>query len=177
VNESVARNRLIDLHQAVADRVNDLVDALPGELACRRGCADCCQDGLTVFTVEADLIRHHYRALLAHGIPHAPGACAFLGAEGECRIYPQRPYVCRTQGLPLRWQDEDDYGQTVELRDICPLNEDPLGVPVLALAAEQCWSLGAFEGALASLQAEAQGSFALKRESLRGLFKADGKSV
>ena len=31
------------------------------------------------------------------------GACAFLDGEGGCRVYPDRPYVCRTQGLPLRW--------------------------------------------------------------------------
>ncbi|MFH1568638.1 MAG: YkgJ family cysteine cluster protein, partial [Gemmatimonadota bacterium] len=94
------------------------------------------------------------------------GACAFLDAEGACRIYPQRPYVCRTQGLPLRWLDEVD-GATVELRDICPLNEE--GVPIEELDAAACWTIGPAEGALAEFQARADGGQG-RRVALRGLF-------
>ena len=91
-------------------------------LRARRG------DQITVFEVEAEVIRRHHADLLAEGEPHAEGACAFLDGEGACRIYEHRPYVCRTQGLPLRWLEELD-GETVELRDICPLNDedDPIG--------------------------------------------------
>jgi len=40
--------------------------------------------------------------------------CPALGSEGECRIYEDRPLVCRTFGLPLR--DEDRYlGEECEL--------------------------------------------------------------
>ena len=34
-------------------------------LRCRRGCHDCCIDGLTVFEVEADAIRDAFPELLA----------------------------------------------------------------------------------------------------------------
>jgi hypothetical protein len=170
VTEAEARQRLEILHQEVEDQVAVVTAALPGPLACRRGCDDCCVDDLTVFGVEADLIRYHYADLLASAAPRAVGACAFLDSTGACRVYDHRPYVCRTQGLPLSWQDVDADGAEVQMRDICPLNEEPLGLPLPELKPAQCWALGAFEGRLASLQAEAQNSFELQRESLRGLF-------
>ena len=163
-----ARERLGRLHAAVDAAAAGLVSALPGVLACGRGCAACCVDDLTVFPVEAELIRHHHAELLDRAEPRAPGGCAFLAGNDTCRIYAHRPYVCRTQGLPLRW-DGDDGG---EGRDICPLNVDPLGVPLGGLKADQCWELGPWEGRLASLAAERQGSFELRRVSLRGLFAA-----
>ena len=128
-------------------------------LTCRRGCAACCIDDLAVAAVEAENIGAHHRQLLQHGIPHAPGMCAFLDGEGACRIYAHRPYVCRSQGLPLRWTDQDDAGRTVELRDICPLNET--GPPIETLPAESCWSIGWAEGALAQLQSCVDGRDAL----------------
>ena len=138
-----------------------------GRLRCRRGCASCCVDGLTVFAVEAEAIRRHHADLLAGGTPHPPGACAMLDAEGGCRVYDHRPYVCRTQGLPLRWIGETDDGSLVELRDICPLN-DP-GPPIETLPADSCWPLGPVEGRLADLQRSADGG-AMTRIPLRDLF-------
>ena len=167
---AAARRRLTALHREVDDRAARLIAALPGPLVCQRGCVDCCIDDLTVFSLEADLIRHHHQALLASATAHPVGACAFLGADGGCRIYRQRPYVCRTQGLPLRWQAENEAGQVVEMRDICPLNEPALDSTLVELAPQHCWQLGEFEGRLASLAAEAQGEFVAVRESLRGLF-------
>ena len=134
-------------------------------LHCRRGCSDCCVDDLTVFDVEADLIRLHHAELLATGVPHADGACAFLDPEGACAAYEHRPYVCRTQGLPLRWMEERD-GHDVELRDICPLNEE--GRPVETLPADECWTLGPIEERLARAQLEASSS--PRRTRLRDLF-------
>lgn len=138
-----------------------------GRLRCRRGCADCCVDGLTVFAVEAELIRRRHAILLVAGSPHAEGACAFLDEEGACRIYADRPYVCRTQGLPLRWIVEDDDGPAGEMRDICPLNEE--GPPVETLPEETCWTIGPFEARLAALQAELTPG-APARIALRTLF-------
>lgn len=172
-----ARERLTRLQAEVTARAEALVSSLPGKLVCQRGCADCCLDELTVFTLEADLIRFHHADLLANGTPHPEGACAFLGPDGACRVYDQRPYVCRTQGLPLRWLVTDRHDEVVELRDICPLNEEPLGVPVQELDRGKCWTLGEVEEVLASLQAEAQGSFELRREPLRGLFACGGQST
>ena len=176
--------------RAMTDEVEKLhaeVDRLAGELAaahgarlnCRLGCSACCVDGVTVFEVEAERIRRGHAGLLAEGSPHAPGACAFLDAEGACRVYDERPYVCRTQGLPLRWleevgdEDDGDGLAVVELRDICPLNEE--GEPVEELAAEDCWTLGPFEERLARLQAARDGGL-LRRVPLRSLFERGGRA-
>lgn len=143
---------IASLHAAIDVDARRLHVLHAARLQCKRGCAACCVDELSVSAVEAAEIRHHHAALLASGAPHAIGACAFLDDAGACRIYAERPYVCRTQGLPLRWLDEDDADEEalVELRDICPLNEP--GEPIELLVAEACWTLGPIEERLAQLQ-------------------------
>ncbi len=141
---------------------------LHGErLRCRNGCSDCCVDEITVFGIEAEKIGKHHAGLLKGEDPHPAGACAFLDGEGACRIYEHRPYVCRTQGFPLRWLHEQDDGSFVEMRDICPLNEE--GKPIEELSEEECWTIGPFEERLAELQFRADGG-KMTRVSLRTLF-------
>jgi Fe-S-cluster containining protein len=154
---------LARLHAEVDARAAQLAALHGARLHCRRGCSACCVDGITVFPVEAERVRAQHAELLAHGTPHAPGACAFLDAEGACRVYAERPYVCRTQGLPLRWIDEE---RGAELRDICLLNE--AGEPIEQLAESACWTLGPFEARLAELQ-RVSGP-AEERVALRALF-------
>jgi len=135
-------------------------------LNCQRGCSACCIDGITVFEIEAENIRKNYAELLENETPRRSGACAFLDGEKACRIYPDRPYVCRTQGLPLRWLEEFN-DEIIELRDICPLNE--AGEPVEELPADLCWTIGEFEARLAGLQDKfSEGD--LNRIALRSLF-------
>ncbi len=159
---------LARLHAAVDTRAARLAERHRGRLQCRRGCAGCCVDGIRVFEVEAERIRRAHGELLAQGAPHPPGACAFLDADGACRVYAERPYVCRTQGLPLRWIESDETGAARELRDICGLNE--AGPPLERLAEADCFELGPFEGRLAALQAARDGG-ALQRVALRDLFR------
>ena len=162
-----AAARLRALHAEV-DRACAVLAARHGaRLRCGRGCHACCVDGLTVFELEAERIRSAHPQLLREGRPHPPGACAFLGDAGECRVYAERPYVCRTQGLPLRWLEESERGG-VERRDICPLNE--AGEPVEALPASECWTLGPVEERLRRLQQAADGG-ADRRVALRTLFR------
>src|SRR5262249_43953831 len=128
------------LHEQVDREAAQIAERHRGRLLCGRGCASCCSDDLSVTQLEAERIRRAHPAL---GTPHARGACAMLGAEGECRVYEVRPYVCRTQGLPLRWLAEDADGEIVEHRAICPLNlESPPHPPLAALAEDDCWLLG-----------------------------------
>ena len=126
-------------------------------------------DGLTVFEVEAERIRRAQADLLATERPHPAGACAFLDHAGACRIYADRPYVCRTQGLPLRWLEGAGEEGSFELRDICPLN-DVESHPVEDLPPESCWTIGPVEDRLARLQEE-WGDGELRRVPLRSLFR------
>jgi len=140
-------------------------------LQCRLGCSACCVDGLSVFDAEADQIRRRHAELLDHGIQGAAGACAFLDEEGACRIYADRPYVCRTQGLPLRWIEQEESPDAVELRDICPLNE--AGQPIETLPVEDCWTLGPTEVRLGALQNAGGGG--ARRTRLRDLFRGPAR--
>jgi hypothetical protein len=146
------------LYAEVDARARELVAGHGARIRCGPGCADCCVDGLTVFEVEAELIRRRHSELLDGGASHPPGACAFLdlGGRRRCRIYADRPYVCRTQGLPLRWFDEVEAergsrrGRVVERRDVCPLNLE--GPALEDLDAGECWLLGPDEERLAVLE-------------------------
>jgi uncharacterized protein len=138
-----------------------------GRLRCRPGCADCCVDDITVNEAEAFNIRHALTGLLKKEPPHPPGACAFLSDNKTCRIYTQRPYVCRTQGLPLHWIEELD-GRTFAMRDICPLNDDD--VPIEQLPEKECWRIGPYEEELAKLQ-NIVGKGEMRRVKLRDLFQ------
>lgn len=159
---------LLELHGGIDDVADALAQYHGARLRCARGCSSCCVDGITVFEVEADRIRANHADLLDRGTPHAEGMCAFLDADGACRVYDDRPYVCRTQGLPLRWFDEADNGEVVERRDICPLNDE--GQPIEELDAEACWTIGPVESSLAVLQ-ERSGEGELRRIALRDLFR------
>ncbi len=174
MNPERLASELSRLYREVEQRVRPLLEIHVARLQCRRGCHQCCVDDLTVFDVEAENIRRHHADLLASGTPHPEGACAFLDQAGACRVYEHRPYVCRTQGLPLRWIEQYPDGVTVELRDICPLNDQ--GQPVEALPETECWSIGPFEGNLARLQERVDGG-APYRVSLRSLFERGQKKL
>ncbi len=159
---------VLRLHADVDRRAAELQERHAARLQCRRGCASCCVDDLTVFDVEAEVVRAHAGAVLREP-PHSAGACAFLDAQGACRIYAYRPYVCRTQGLPLRWIESEEFAVGTERRDICPLNESE--DPLATLAADECWEIGPTEGQLATIQAAHDGG-ALRRVRLRALFES-----
>ncbi len=155
------------LHREVDERATELAAHHGERLRCTKGCAECCIDGVTVFEIEASRIQQEHPELLANGSPHALGSCAFLDAEGACRIYASRPYVCRTQGLPLRWfEDDPETDEVEELRDICVLNEEG-GDPLPILQPEVCWTIGPYEDRLRALQ---QRTGNLRRVPLRTLF-------
>ena len=162
---------LTQLYADIDYQVRQLSQVHSGRLRCGRGCCSCCVDGITVHAIEVGNIQRHHGDLLEREPPHQEGACAFLNQEGACRIYEHRPYVCRTQGLPLRWMEERADGSIIEMRDICPLNEK--GEPIENLPEEKCWSIGPFEGRLARLQAAA-GSGEMQRIALRDLFMKRG---
>ena len=164
-------NRTLAALEQLYSEVRDVTGRLDvihaGRMACKRGCSSCCVDGITVWEVEAAYIRHYEGRLLSNsGVPSREG-CAFLDSDGACRIYQHRPYVCRTQGYPLRWLEDPGGEELLELRDICPLNET--ADPIEELPEAACWSIGPFEERLAQLQA-GFGDSRMARVFLRDLF-------
>ena len=132
------------LHAEIDAESTRLAAVHGNRLRCGRGCASCCVDDLTVAAVEAHRIRTAHAGLLREGEPHPPGACAFLSEAGACRVYEDRPSVCRTQGLPLRFFVENERDEVEERRDICELNREG-GPPLDRLEESSLWLVGPFE--------------------------------
>ena len=156
------------IRKEIVQNVERVTRVVQDRLNCELGCNRCCVDDLTVFEIEAAYIRRRNEATVLREAPHPTGACAFLDNEGACRIYEERPYVCLTQGLPLRWIETTESQQCVEYRDICPLNETEQ--PLRHLPQSSCWLIGPFEGRLAQLQSRTSPSGPVRTE-LRDLFK------
>lgn len=171
--------KLWSFYQRVDSLAERLEQIHAERLNCKKGCSACCVDGITVFEIEAENIRRRHAPLLEEEMPHPEGMCAFLDQSGACRIYPDRPYVCRTQGLPLRWFERIG-AELAELRDICPLNEE--GEPIEDLPADACWTIGEFEASLARLEKEFEnaaggGGEEKERIRLRDLFVRPSASI
>jgi Fe-S-cluster containining protein len=90
-----------------------------GRMVCRKGCCQCCTN-LTVFPVEFfSIVEEMKQAGITKLAFDAAKACGYLDDKGECFIYPYRPIICRTQGLPLAFYDESQEGYSVTF---CPKN-------------------------------------------------------
>lgn len=162
-------NKLENFYEEVDKLTSALSERHSDRLKCKAGCFSCCVDNITVFEVEAEYIKHYHSDLLKGESPHPKGYCAFLNDKGECRIYEHRPYVCRTQGLPLRWLEEINDEELIDMRDICPLNDE--GEPIVNLKVEDFWTIGPFEEKLAEIQNEFNNkTFGKNRIELRSLF-------
>ncbi|OYT70291.1 MAG: hypothetical protein CFK52_11535 [Chloracidobacterium sp. CP2_5A] len=121
----------------------------PTAIACRLGCAGCCQQHLTILPIEAARLgdyvaaldaptqarlrqqaqatRRREDALFRDGpprpttFPPEPEQSVPCPAlvDGACAVYPARPALCRTHGFPLLYVDDDEESG---LLDVCPLN-------------------------------------------------------
>lgn len=114
--------RYFDLIQRIDENVKRLSAIHGVNIACRPGCTGCCVN-LTVFPVEFYAVR---QAIAEAGIPlgvdsfDPSAACGFLQND-LCRIYPFRPIICRTHGLPILYLDDSSGEYTWEV-SFCELN-------------------------------------------------------
>lgn len=97
------------------------------QMQCATGCADCCRQDLSVLVVEAvailaalDEIPPDRRTQLGQR-----GPCALLLQE-RCTVYPMRPLICRTHGLPIRYDQSDvDEADTLSCCQLNFTGDDP----------------------------------------------------
>jgi Fe-S-cluster containining protein len=79
-------------------------------MQCRAGCSACCRARLSITDVEEAFLRrglatfsNERRAeLSARTREENREMCPALDDDGRCGIYPFRPLICRTYGVPLR---------------------------------------------------------------------------
>ena len=83
------------------------------QMRCAKGCSSCCLLE-TVAPLEAYIIASYLQPHTHVVRTDTEGQCVFL-EQGTCLIYPVRPIICRTHGLPMQYHDRQDY-------DVCPLN-------------------------------------------------------
>ncbi len=110
------------LRKRVDRHVESVFARCDDQIACKPGCADCCEGGLTLVMVEAVVLGGELglppeRVHLQAGQPplRKDGPCALLDEQDRCLAYPARPIICRSHGVPLLYPDaEDPVG--------CPLN-------------------------------------------------------
>ncbi|MEI6092658.1 MAG: YkgJ family cysteine cluster protein [bacterium] len=74
------------------------------DINCEHKCSSCCISGLTLLPVEADYIRDSIKEM--NIVPNKKNKCFFLN-DNSCQIYQFRPVVCRTQGFPLIYRDDE----------------------------------------------------------------------
>jgi Fe-S-cluster containining protein len=124
---------LLAEYRAVVAKVDAKADEIfarrDDDVACRKGCADCCAPGLSVLPVEAFAIETKLEERAAAGDAALPSVddkrCVFLDSGGACSIYEDRPLLCRTHGLPIRMPGGGGRGQLPVLDDdtwACALN-------------------------------------------------------
>jgi Fe-S-cluster containining protein len=104
------------IHDATDRAVNQMLatNKHAKRIVCKKGCAACCYQQVTITRDEAELLalvardarididRERLQRQAEHrGIKpyatmgHDDKACVFLGAENECRVYEYRPVACR----------------------------------------------------------------------------------
>ena len=129
---------LVERYLQLAARVDDFFGRVSGrhagEMQCRSGCHDCCEVQLTVTGIEAEVM---FRGVATMTPParaelvaragrvvadgeRRRGPCAALDSAGRCSIYPVRPLVCRSHGVPLRMAP--DRPGALPVVDACPRN-------------------------------------------------------
>jgi hypothetical protein len=161
-----ARERLGELFDKVDAFFDQAAARFPGPdgITCHAGCDDCCRRRFSVTALEAEVIAEGLAALPAEtraaladrATDGDPDVCPALEDGGRCAIYPFRPVICRTHGLPIRFASPDP-GPTRRLPivDACPRNfggKDLASLPAGAVLDQTTLStvLGALDAARAA---------------------------
>jgi len=104
------------------------------------------------------------------------GACAALDANGRCSIYAARPLVCRSHGVPVRYEETGK--RALPLLDVCPKNftgHDLAGVDAACVLDQR--TLSVILGTLDTLHARALGTPSGLRLPLRDVLLAAAKNA
>lgn len=179
-----AEDRLAALRAKVDDFFGRVAARYPGELVCGPGCSDCCRRELTVTAVEASSVARAVRAM-------PPGAraelsrraregapCAALADDGRCAVYDARPIVCRSHGVPLRFEEPAPSGKrALPVLDACFKNFTTRDLAALdpACVLDQR-TLSVLLGAIDALFAQETASEPGARPSLREVLLAAAES-
>ncbi|MEI6141620.1 MAG: hypothetical protein WCP85_20275 [Mariniphaga sp.] len=94
------------------DKISKSLDKIHKQhLNCKMGCDLCCM-AISVFPIEFYAIKEELDLSKLPDLPLPQNEidCRYL-VDHSCEIYPSRPVICRTHGLPLLYMslDADEY--------------------------------------------------------------------
>lgn len=112
----------LDLVSRVDGEVKKVAELHGPRLHCKPGCCRCCTIS-SVLPLEAALLRQAVGGLdgWVKKVMQGQGgdsSCPLL-VDSLCAVYPSRPLICRTHGLPIAYVDYER--QAIEV-SACPLN-------------------------------------------------------
>lgn len=125
-------------YKVLVRRVDNFVEGVlreyPSQICCTIGCSRCCESSFGVFPVEAWAVRdwlekkgkRERKAIVDQIRFESTSTCPAL-VDRKCVIYPARPILCRTQGLPILERNERG---TLEL-SFCTENFKAQGVQMI----------------------------------------------
>lgn len=155
----------------LVDELDRLIEKLSNRLQdtihCAPGCSSCCRP-FSVLALEAAFMAAAVSGSEYRVQAQARPTCSLLVRE-RCTRYHCRPIICRTQGLPIAYIDEDN--EQIEV-SACPLNfsED------YPFSHDDLLYLDSFNSKLAELNlryCRANGLDATKRISIGSLVSGD----
>ncbi len=116
MNLQELENAYIALRESSDDRIATLSKQHKAHMRCKSGCYYCCED-FGLLPIEFFLISKQLKnGTFARRETTKTGECPFL-IDTNCAIYAHRPMICRNQGSPLLFMDDDIWSLSV-----CELN-------------------------------------------------------
>lgn len=112
-----AFEQYINLRDSLDNRISELYATHSDYVQCKHKCSSCCIN-FGILAVEKYYILHAIENSSKYTTQHEDETCAFLW-NNSCSIYAHRPFICRTQGLPIVYLQEDT--GVYEL-SVCELN-------------------------------------------------------
>lgn len=112
LREDIILSELLRNYRGLLGRIDgfwtQVASACPGQLSCQEGCDACCRH-LSLFWVEGAALGAALTQLPTAQVDRVrqqaqqtdpAGPCPLL-YQGSCLLYPARPVICRTHGLPV----------------------------------------------------------------------------
>jgi uncharacterized protein len=141
-----------ELRTQTDQHVEKLLGCHAAHLTCRPGCFGCCTN-LSVLPVEYYSILDELRqAGLTHLTFDETAYCGFL-RDGVCGIYPFRPLICRTHGLPVAFINENLSPPQINV-SYCPLNFLDISIEDLFFGQENTLDIDNLNNALYQINVE-----------------------
>lgn len=103
--ENRVRQGYLQLVAEIDREIKRITQSYPTDfLQCKPGCYECCIN-FSVFPLEAALINEKLK-VESVDVESKEDFCRLL-KNRQCRVYEVRPIICRTQGIPLGYIDEE----------------------------------------------------------------------